>query len=62
MTAIEVKSSMTYNIDFEKSLKHIGDWVKDPVVRKAVVYAGDFENTAGDINVVNFRHLNNIIE
>ena len=53
---------MTYNIDFEKSLKHIGDWVKDPVVRKAVVYAGDFENTAGDINVVNFRHLNNIIE
>ena len=57
ITAIEVKSSMTYNIDFEKSLKHIGDWVKDSVVRKAVVYAGDFENTAGDINVVNFRNL-----
>ena len=25
---------------------------------KSVVYSGEFENTAGDIEVVNYRHLN----
>ena len=47
ITALEVKSSMTYNTEFEKSLKKISGWIKTPVKRKAVVYTGDLENTAG---------------
>lgn len=49
ITAIEVKSSMTYNKSFEKSLSQIDKWIQTPVVRKVVVYTGEFENTAGDI-------------
>lgn len=55
--AIEVKSSMTYSTAFEKSLRKIDQWVDAPVRNKAIVYAGDFENTAGDIKLVNYRSL-----
>ena len=58
ITALEVKSSMTYNTDFEKSLKKISGWIKTPVKRKAVVYTGDLENTAGEIELINYINLN----
>jgi len=58
ITAIEVKSSSTYTVEFEKSLKKIQEWIKVPVTKKIVVYAGDFENTAGDVKVVNYKNLN----
>ena len=61
ITAIEVKSSSTYTAEFEKSLKKIQDYVKTPVARKIIVYAGDFENTAGDIKVVNYKNLSSVI-
>lgn len=61
ITAIEVKSSSTYTAEFEKSLKKIQDYVKTPVTRKIVVYSGDFENTAGDIKVVNYKNLSSVI-
>lgn len=61
ITAIEVKSSSTYTAEFEKSLKKIQDYVKTPVAKKIIVYAGDFENTAGDIKVVNYKNLNSVI-
>lgn len=61
ITAIEVKSSSTYTAEFEKSLKKIQDYVKTPVARKIVVYSGDFENTAGDIKVVNYKNLSSVI-
>ena len=31
--------------------------IKTPIVRKLVVYTGDFENTAGDIEVVNYKNM-----
>lgn len=61
ITAIEVKSSSTYTVEFEKSLKKIQVYVKTPVARKIVVYSGDFENTAGDIKVVNYKNLSSVI-
>lgn len=61
ITAIEVKSSSTYTAEFEKSLKKIQEYVKTPVARKIVVYSGDFENTAGDIKVVNYKNLSSVI-
>ena len=57
ITALEVKSSMTYNTEFEKSLKKISGWIKTPVKRKAVVYTGDLENTAGEIELINYINL-----
>ncbi len=57
ITAIEVKTSMTYHPSFEKHLSKLHEWIKTPVTKKIIVYTGDFENTAGDINLINYRHL-----
>ena len=58
ISAIEIKSSQTYSPSFENSLKKLSGWIHTPIRRKSVVYAGEFENTAGDVEVVNYRHLN----
>ncbi len=55
--AYEVKSSMTYTGDFEKSLKKLPSWINTPVVRRTVIYAGELENTVGEIGLINYRHL-----
>ena len=57
ITAIEVKSSMTYHTSFEADISQLSDWIKTPVVKKMVVYTGDFENTTSDIKILNYRHL-----
>lgn len=59
---IEIKSSMTYHKDFEKALKRIDEWVKAPVDGKAVVYAGNFENTAGEIKLLNYTNMNEVLK
>ena len=62
MYGIEVKSAMTYHADFEKALKQMDEWVNEPVLGKAVVYAGQLENTAGEIKLLNYSHFNEILE
>ena len=48
---------MTYNKDFEITLKKLPGWIKTPVRRRAVVYTGDFENNAGEIEIMNYKSL-----
>ena len=59
---IEIKSSMTYHVDFEKALKQMDVWLNVPVIGKAVVYAGSLENTTGAIKLLNYTHLHDIPE
>lgn len=59
--AIEVKSSMTYHTSFEKPLHHLSEWIKTPVSNKTIVYAGDFENTEGEVKIVNYKNLNRFL-
>lgn len=59
---IEIKSAMTYHADFEKSLKQMAGWVGEPVLGKAVVYAGALENSSGEIKLLNYSHLGGILE
>lgn len=61
LTAIKVKSSMTYSSSFEKALTQIEGWIKTPISKKAIVYSGDFENTSGNINLINYRHISSIL-
>lgn len=61
LTAIEVKSSMTYSSSFEKALTQIEGWIKTPISKKAIVYSGDFENTSGNINLINYRHISSFL-
>ena len=57
ITAMEVKSSMTYHASFERTLRHLPDWIKTPVTKRAVVYSGDLENTEGNIKILNYNSL-----
>ena len=59
---IEIKSAMTYDADFEKTLKQMDGWINEPVLGKAVVYAGSLENTVGDIKLLNYAHLREMLE
>ena len=59
---IEIKSAMTYHADFEKTLKQMDGLVNEPVLGKAVVYTGSLENNAGEIKLLNYAHLNDILE
>ncbi len=59
---IEIKSAMTYHPEFEKVLKQMDRFVKEPVLGKAVIYSGSFENTVGDIKLLNYTHLHNILD
>lgn len=57
LNALEIKSSMTYTPDFEKTLSKLTTLVKEPIGQKAIVYAGSYENTAADIQLLNFRKI-----
>jgi len=61
ITAIEVKASMTYHTSFERHLAQLSEWISTPVVQKTIVYTGDFENTSGDIHLINYRHLHHFL-
>lgn len=62
ITAIEVKSAMTYSSNFEKTLKQIDTWINVPIANKVVVYTGDFENTAGEIKIINHKNLYQMLQ
>ena len=57
LTAIEVKSSMTYHSSFEDSISKLPEWINTPITNKIIVYTGDFENAAGSVKLLNYRHL-----
>ena len=37
-------------------------WVAEPVLGKAVVYAGSLENTVGEIKLLNYANLHALLE
>ena len=57
ITAIEVKSSMTYHTSFEETISKLSEWINTPIVNKLIIYTGDFENTSGNIKLVNYKNL-----
>ena len=58
---VEIKSSMTYHTDFEKSLRKMDQWVKEPVVGRAVVYAGSLENSESAIQLLNYANFGKVL-
>ncbi|MBQ7448570.1 MAG: ATP-binding protein [Paludibacteraceae bacterium] len=57
ITALEIKSAMTYTTQFEKHIKQLPSWINTPVLKRAIVYIGDYENTAADIQLINYKSL-----
>ena len=62
ITAIEVIGAMTYHTSFEKHINRLGEWISTPVKKHAVIYSGDFENTAADTQILNYRHLHDFLQ
>ena len=62
ITAIEVKASMTYHTSFERCVSRLGDWIATPVTKRAVIYAGDFENNVAATQIVNYKHLHTFLK
>jgi len=58
---IEVKSSQTYNSEFEKGLKSVDSILGDRITDKAIIYAGDYENTEGKIKLINYKNISDWI-
>ena len=58
---VEIKSAMTYHAAFEKALRQMDEWIKGSVEGKAIVYTGSLENTAGDISLLNYAHLDSVL-
>lgn len=53
---------MTYHPDFAKTLKRLHEWTTTPIIRRAVVYGGDFENTSADIWLLRYDHVEKLFE
>lgn len=57
LEAIEVKSSMTFSPSFEKVLKKVDEWLKLPVSKRMIVYAGSLEDKNGKIQLLNYKNI-----
>lgn len=62
LKAIEIKSSQTYNPEFEKGIKILCSVVKEDIKTKAIVYTGEIENTSRDIQLVNYKKMSSLFE
>lgn len=60
LTAIEIKSAMTYSSSFEKVISQLDGWIKTPIKQKIIVYSGDYENLNGNVKLINYKHIANI--
>ena len=61
LCGIEIKSSSTYNSEFENTLKKMSTMVAFPIQTRAIVYTGDLENRTGEIKLLNFKRLSEIL-
>ena len=60
LTAIDIKSAMTYSSSFEKVISQLDGWIKTPIKQKVIVYSGDYENLNGNVKLINYKHIANI--
>ena len=58
---IEIKSAETYHSDFEKGIKIFDKEFSDKVSDRAIIYAGDMENTTRSIKLINYKQLSKFI-
>lgn len=57
LRAVEIKSAMTYNSEFAKTIKRAESLISEPISEKTIVYAGNFENTSAQVKLLNYKNL-----
>lgn len=55
LTAVEIKSSQTYNSSFEQGLTRLKERLGDTLGRRVVVYDGQLERRDAEIELLNYR-------
>ena len=60
MNGFEIKSSMTYSTDFQKVISKMDTYIKDPIGKRAIIYAGKMENTSADIQILNYKRASRL--
>ncbi len=55
LTAVEIKSSQTYNSSFEQGLTRLKERLGDTLERRIVVYDGELERRDAEIELLNYR-------
>ncbi|MCQ2360371.1 MAG: ATP-binding protein [Paludibacteraceae bacterium] len=53
----EIKSSQTYHTSFEDQLRKADKWINGQITEKAVIYAGEYENTNAEVKLLNYKHF-----
>lgn len=61
-SSVEIKSAQTYNRSFEKGLRVIDSVFDERIKSKTIIYAGEFENTAGEIQLINYKNMDLIFK
>ena len=56
-----MRRALFENFIVMEALKQMDNWIKEPILGKAVIYTGTLENTAGNINLLNYAHLDGVI-
>ena len=59
-SAIEIKSSQTYHPEFETGIKSLNSLLKSRLTNKAIIYAGVFENDTAEIQLLNYKNMNQL--
>lgn len=57
-SAIEIKSSQTYHLEFEIGIQSLSTLLENRLTNKAILYAGDFENETAEIQLFNYKNMN----
>lgn len=60
MNGFEIKSSMTYSTDFQKVISKMDTYIKGVIGKRAIIYAGNMENTSADIQLVNYKQASKL--
>lgn len=59
-SAVEIKSSQTYHPEFETGINSLSSLLKERLTDKTILYAGDFENDAAAIKLLNYRNMSRL--
>ena len=57
VNGFEIKSAMTFSTDFKKTISKMDMYINEPIEERGIIYAGTFENSAGEIKLVNYKNL-----
>ena len=57
VNGFEIKSSMTFSTDFKKAIGKMDMYINEPIGERGIIYAGTFENSAGEIKLANYKNI-----